>query len=390
MRIYLQDCFCMTYKLVLARLARFWRDNGCQIVEQPEQADACVAGVCAAFEADEQRSVDILTRMFQTGRPVWAYGCRVRVRPARLRGAFLVPADRPERMAEALSPNASKPFGQTPLPSEFRCPGDYRQYDPAKRYIAISTGCAYECSYCPHKLGAGQIASADLPEVLAEVAALSANPQVKRLARAGIDTACWGVDCGSSFARLLEDVLAIIRSDMAIHVAQFNPEGLSCDRDRLMRALADPRVTELQLPIQTASQRLLALMNRHYDPSDVAQFIGDLRRANPGIALRTDMMVGFPTETAQELDETIDLAARLYDEVAVYGFELKPDTPIARSGLSFHQAQEVERRRCLAVERLQGAGLLVHSGGQIIETLIATDRAKAQAGQGNLQGTQAR
>ena len=101
-----------------------------------------------------------------------------------------------------------------------------------------------------------------------------------------------------------------------------------------------------------------------------------MRSANPGILLRTDLIVGFPTETPEELEESIAYVARCFDEVAIYAYEPKAGTPIASAGVRPPAPEEVHQRRAHASDRLKRAGLLVHSGGQLVSTLRSSDMLK--------------
>ena len=137
----------------------------------------------------------------------------------------------------------------------------------------------------------------------------------------GTDTACYGVDIGTSFSVLLKNVLRRLRNDIAIHIAQFNPEGLFFNDEHMYLMcdlLGDVRVTDIQLPIQTASQRLLRLMNRNYSLVKLEKFIETLRTRNQALILRTDLMLGFPTETVGEVDESIEYARNNFNEIAIY------------------------------------------------------------------------
>jgi tRNA A37 methylthiotransferase MiaB len=93
---------------------------------------------------------------------------------------------------------------------------------------------------------------------------------------------------------------------------------------------------------------------------------------------RTDLMVGFPTESETELDNSINFVSDYFDEVAIYGFELKKNTPIARSCVNFFDDDEVKRRMEYARDKMHAAGLMVHSGGQLISTLIENDIKKEE------------
>jgi tRNA A37 methylthiotransferase MiaB len=203
----------------------------------------------------------------------------------------------------------------------------------------------------------------------------------KTIVLTGTETACYGEDIGTSFAILLDRILGIINPHVDLHIAQFNPEGLRLETDPkyawyMLSLFADPRVKDIQLPIQTTSPRLLALMNRRYSPDALGRFLTNLIDTG-GTSLRTDLLVGFPTETMEEFAESVTYARRYFDEVAIYRFEMKKGTPVYGMGLTPVAGADVVWRRKSAMDLLRQSGLLVHSGGQDVETLLENDRAKA-------------
>ena len=368
MNVYMQDNLCTMYKLVFHRLAKFLAANGHTIVTDPAEADVNVAGLCAAFEADEGRSDDMLQAMGHNGKPTCAYGCLTRVRPDLTGGVRTFASWQAGELAAALVPDAEVPWESVSLPSEFRSRDDYRVYNPGKRFVGITTGCAFECTYCPHKLGAGEMVSVPRRQILDEVTRL-VDEGTQTIVLTGIDTACYGRDVGLTFPELLRDVLDLVRPDTYVHVAQYNPEGLRADPELMARCCADRRVSDFQLPVQTSSSRLLAMMGRDYSAAGVEDFIRRTRRLNDVIMFRTDLMVAFPTETQAELDAGIDFVGRNYDEIAVYGFEPKRSTEIVSTGAAMFDDAEVSRRMNYACQKLTDRGLLVHSGAQVISTL---------------------
>lgn len=379
MRFHIRDNFCTAYKLNLHRLQQYLIDNGHFPADDPDKADVVIAGVCAAFEADEIRSDLLLQDLASHDRPFYVIGCLVTVRPDLMPAAAeLFPAWEYRALARELAGSAASPWEETPLPSGFRSRSDYRVPDPSRHFVAVSLGCDFECSYCPHRLGAGPSDSRQLNQIVGQVRDLLTQG-AKTIILTGVDTASYGRDSGSSFGELLSRILALPGNRARFHIAQFNPEGISTrtDSDKMAECCADPRVADLQLPIQTTSPRLLRMMNRHYDMPSVSRFVRRVRQANPGLFIRTDLMIGFPTETDDEFRSTIEFVAGYFDEAAVYAFEMKPGTPIASLEHARVSNEVIRARQEAAVAYLGQAGLLVHSGAQRPDTLRQSDAVKA-------------
>lgn len=381
MNVYMKDNFCTIYKLKFHQLQRFLEEKGLKPVEDLNAADVVISGVCAAFDADEARAISIMKKNAGRHVPHYTIGCLVGVNPESLVTDHGYRTWEFARLARDLTGVDDPDYDNAPLPSLFRSREDYRIFDPARRFVGVTTGCGFECSYCPHKVGAGGVSSRPMDVVVADVrTAITEGARIIHLT--GLDTASYGREVGGNFGRLLSAVLAGVGDEAVFHIAQFNPEGLGTGEDfeTLLRACSDHRVVDIQLPVQTASERLLGLMKRDYRIASLRSFVERLRAANPKVFLRTDVMLGFPTETSAEVDATIGLVAELFDEAAVYTYERKSGTPIADVPPEWEISQAEKKQRLKRVsERLQAAGVLVHSGGQRISSLLEADKAKSGA-----------
>jgi threonylcarbamoyladenosine tRNA methylthiotransferase CDKAL1 len=377
-KLYIEDNMCTIYKLVIHKMQNILLDNGYRRASTPFDADILLAGVCAAFDADQERSTAIVEKMIKIGKPLFVYGCMTQVNPERLDTPLIYASWQADALIRQLT-NGNATFSyEESLPDTFRIKSDYRVYNPKKRFIGIATGCSFECSYCPHKKGAGNIRSIAQADII-NMVARAIDSGAETLVLTGIDTACYGSDIGTSYHAILSKILLSIDRRTNIHIAQFNPEGLfrSPAYTQMMIDLwSDPRIKDIQLPIQTGSHRLLALMNRHYSMDSLDTFLWSLKRKNPTMMLRTDLLIGFPTETIEEIDLSIAFAIRHYSEVALYVFEMKQGTPISNMDLPTVLPDEAQQRLQYASQQLRAAGLLVHSGGQRIETLLKNDRIK--------------
>ena len=379
MKVYMKDNFCTIYKLKFHQLQRYLSENGLEAVENIESADVVISGVCAAFDADEARAISIMKKNAKRHVPHYTIGCLVGVNPGQLVTDWSYRTWEFAKLAHDLTGVDELDYDNAPLPSLFRSKEDYRIFDATRRFVGVTTGCGFECSYCPHKVGAGGVSSRPMDVVVADVrTAISEGARIIHLT--GLDTASYGREIGENFGRLLTSILASVGTDTVFHIAQFNPEGLGTGEDfeTLLRACSDPRVVDIQLPIQTANKRLLGLMKRDYQVSVVQRFVERVRVANPRVFLRTDVMVGFPTENFSDVEETIQLTAKLFNEAAIYTYERKAGTPIAEVPSEWEISPTEKRGRLrLVSERLQAAGVLIHSGGQKLSSLLDADKVKA-------------
>jgi len=371
----MKDNFCTIYKLVFNRMQQFFIKNGQTMVYDPVDADIVIAGLCAAFDADEERSLKIISDVAKTKKPMYVYGCLCKVSPEKIKHGKIFYSWNQKDLVESIVKEPKVSWDSVILPTQFRTKEDYRVCNPKKQFVGISTGCSFTCSYCPHKIGSGEIVSRPQDEILMQIKSLIEGG-VGTIVLTGTDTACYGIDIGINFPLLLENVLKISDNTLRYHIAQFNPEGLSFNFQKLISCCSDERVTDMQLPVQTSSERLLKIMHRSYPLDCVQEFIESVRKENRNIMFRTDLLAGFPTEAEDELEQSIDFVIRNFDEIAVYGYEYKKNTPIAAYGLPFFGEDEINRRANYTIERISTAGKIVHSGGQNILTLFKADEKK--------------
>lgn len=379
-----QNLMCVTYLTILQRMENFFLRNGCRIETAPEGADWILVGGCAAFYHQIDDFFEKIDAFAGLGAKIAVYGCLPRVateryRQAREKIALYIDTRHPEQVERMLA-SVHVPWGEVPDGTGFRsC--DYRHYDPAKKYLVVQEGCDATCTFCPHKQGIGPARSLARERLLCQVRDL-VRQGMKTLLLEGRDLGSWGQDFHppDTISRLLADILAV-EGDFRVFINQLGANWVLRQQESLQQVLLHPKVGDIHIPIQTISDRLLALMGRETGTRKLAPFLQSLGRGQAGRVLRTDMLVGFPTETEEEFEETLAFILEHFDEVAVYGFELHPFTEIATMDVPRHDRATIESR----VERALAAigstpGIIYHRGGQVPGTMIDRERHKAQLG----------
>jgi len=171
-------------------------------------------------------------------------------------------------------------------------------------WVQVSMGCNSVCSYCIVPAVRGREVSRRPGEILAEVSRL-AREGVREVTLLGQNVNSYGRDLGTSFAELLRAVDAI---DGLERIRFTSPHPKDFRRD-VIEAMADcDAVCEhAHLPLQSGSTRVLKAMRRTYSRERYLKLAGDLRAAIPDLALTTDIIVGFPGETEDDFQETIEV-----------------------------------------------------------------------------------
>ncbi len=317
-----------------ACLERFFVADGCERVASRDDADLVVLNGCERIAGTPE--VVAGYRELARARPektVLVVGC-VPAREAEGAPAnfFLVPFSKLVRDPSLVGPamGFSRPFALLRkddvffgrFPVEERYPGDPPPTEVA--LLAIGTGCRGRCSYCTIRRGRGTVRSLPLDEILAEARSAVAAGRFRFVLLAD-DAGCWGHDRGLSLPALLAELVALAPNARFL-VRPMNPAHLPGMIDALAPFL--DRLDYLYLPVQSGSDRVLSLMQRGYGIEEIRRLVRRLREGSPGITLKTDLIVGFPTETRADFRASLR-AARLFDHASFHRFVAYPGTPAA-------------------------------------------------------------
>jgi len=226
---------------------------------------------------------------------------------------------------------------------------------PAKRdqgvkaFVNISYGCNNFCTYCIVPYTRGREKSRTPENIISEVRELAQNGY-KEVTLLGQNVNSYGKDLGLDFAALLEKVHEVEGIER-IRFTTSHPKDLS---DRLIAAFKNlPKLCEhLHLPVQAGSDRILKKMNRRYTREQYLELVAKLRDAVPGIALTTDIIVGFPGETEEDFLQTLDIVEKVrYDSAFTFIYSPRKGTPAAE--MPDQVDEEVKKERIYRLIDLQ-------------------------------------
>ena len=200
---------------------------------------------------------------------------------------------------------------------------------PYKASVNIMFGCNNFCSYCIVPYVRGRERSRTPEDILAEVRRLAADG-VKEVMLLGQNVNSYGknLETPVSFAELLRMVNEVEGIER-IRFMTSHPKDLS---DELIQAMADcDKVCKyLHLPMQSGSDEILRRMNRHYTKESYMELVRKARAAMPDITLSTDIIVGFPGETEEDFQETLDVIRKSrYSTAFTFIYSKRTGTPAA-------------------------------------------------------------
>jgi threonylcarbamoyladenosine tRNA methylthiotransferase CDKAL1 len=347
-RYYIETYGCTANRGESRAIERRLRDGGHRPVEDPAAADAVVLNTCTVVETTERnmldraKELDDTTDLIVTGCMALAQGSAFEAADV---DASVVGWDEvPEAVANGECPTVTS--DAEPV------------LDGRIGILPIARGCMSDCSYCITKRATGRI---DSPPIEANVrrARELIDAGATEIRVTGQDTGVYGLDRGERWLpELLEGVCAI-DGDFRVRLGMANPWGIHPIREELADLMA--RRPELynfvHIPVQSGSDDVLADMRRQHSVAEFREVVTTLDRALEEWTLATDFVVGFPTETEADFQETVDLLEDVRPEtINVTRFSKRPGTDAAdMKGLGGTVKKERSRDLSERKERIVGA-----------------------------------
>lgn len=199
-------------------------------------------------------------------------------------------------------------------------------------FVTIMKGCNYSCAYCIVPQVRGKEVNRDPSDILDEVKSLVCRG-VKEVTLLGQNVADYK---GLSASYRLSHLVRVLEEQTGIQRIRFtSPHPRDID-DTLIEAYAEVKslCRHIHLPVQAGNNRVLKIMRRGYTREHYLQLIEKLRRCSPHLAITTDIIVGFPSETKEEFEETLQLVEAVqFDQIYAFSYSPRPGT-FAQKNLS--------------------------------------------------------
>lgn len=208
-----------------------------------------------------------------------------------------------------------------------------------KSGINIMFGCNNFCSYCIVPYVRGRERSREPKEIIREIERLVSDGVIEVMLL-GQNVNSYGKNLSNpmSFAELLAEIEKI-EGLKRIRFMTSHPKDLSDDLIEVM-AKSQKICKHIHLPLQSGSDRVLKEMNRRYTKEQYLLLVDKIRRAIPDVAITTDIIVGFPGETAADVDDTIDVIRKVhYDNAFTFIYSKRTGTPAAARLDQFDEAE---------------------------------------------------
>ena len=238
-----------------------------------------------------------------------------------------------------------------------------------RAFVKVQDGCENFCSYCIIPFVRGKCRSKELDKVVKEKTDLT-NNGYQEVVLTGIHTGNYGVDLNTNFAKLLKELVKIEKLKRlrisSIEITELTDEVLEVIKDN--KVIVD----HMHIPLQAGSDEILKLMNRKYDLNYFYNKIKEIRSIRPEISITTDVIVGFPGETEELFQKTINTCKELeLTKMHVFPYSIRKGT-VAES-LPDHLDQSIKKdraRRLLEVSKELEKNYFNKYIGKEVEVLI--------------------
>lgn len=362
-QVYIQTIGCQMNVYDSDRMAQALKTIGFTRTWQVEKADLILLNTCSVREKAEQKAFSFLGRLpgLKTENPdllIGVGGCVAQQEGERIlqrapyvdlvfgtRAIDRLPAmvrRATEKRCRIVDVDLSE-AAMAPFPIE----SDDRNGTPQPaRFVTVMRGCDNFCAYCVVPFVRGRETSRAPEEILSEVRSLVAAG-TREVTLLGQNVNSYGRKEGlCTFSELLAQVNAIEGLER-IRFTTSHPKDLSQELIEAFGRLGK-LCHHIHLPVQSGSNRILALMNRRYTREMYLEKLARLRAACPGIAVSSDIIVGFPGETADDFQETLHLLETVrYDSLFAFAYSDRPHAPAVHFDGKVPEAQRRARLQSL-------------------------------------------
>ena len=311
---------------------------GYTLVETLEESDLCIFNSCTVKNPSQDAAVNLVVRAESLGKKIVVTGCVPQADQSIpiFAKASLVGVSSIDSIVhvveETLNGNRVVSIGKSSVLLDITMMPKIRR-NRLVEIIAVSTGCLGQCTYCKTKHARGDLGSYPVDAILSRVRT-AVFEGVTQIWLTSEDLGAYGIDLGTTILELLHQIVAIIEASPSVmlRLGMTNPPYMLEHAHGVGEILSHPQVFEfLHVPIQSGSNDVLRAMKREYVREDFEELVSILREIVPSVTIATDIICGFPGETDDDHQETIDLIAReKFPVINISQFYPRPGTPAAR------------------------------------------------------------
>ncbi|AOE50252.1 tRNA (N(6)-L-threonylcarbamoyladenosine(37)-C(2))-methylthiotransferase MtaB [Kangiella sediminilitoris] len=371
MQVHLSALGCRLNEAELQNWATSFQKVGYSLAATPEVADLIVLNTCAVT-AEAARKSRQTVRRFHRSNPearMVVTGCYASLEPEKLEQIMGVDLVVDNSDKDVLVDKVKDVLDMPVMPEFATEPGESALFarNRERAFIKIQDGCRYRCTYCIVTVARGEEKSRTIDNLIEEINQLHEGG-IQEIVLAGVHVGGYGSDIDSSLYELVQNVLD--RTDMPrIRFASVEPWDLG---DNFFELFANPRLmAHMHLPIQSGADSVLRRMSRRCRTEDFEALVNEARTQVPGFNVTTDVIVGFPGETDEEFEQTMEYIEKVgFGHIHIFTYSDREGTKAARLPNKITKEVKKERsRRLHELAAILKAEELASQVGQTVEVL---------------------
>lgn len=320
-------------------IAELFAQKGYEIVDIDEWADIYIINTCTVTNFGDKKSRQLIRKVKRQNPEavVAAIGCYAQTAPDEIKnieGVNLIIGTKGRKdivdLVESYVPEMGvvSTVGQIAKEREFEHLTISKLADRTRAYLKIQDGCSQFCSYCIIPYARGPIRSRDPEDIMDEVKVLAENG-FKEIILTGIHVASYGKDLKGV---TLLNVIKRVQAQEGIERIRFSSVEPNIVTEEFASELSklDKVCDHFHLSLQSGCDRTLKRMNRKYDAAGYERAVEILRKYFPNVAITTDIIAGFPDETDEDFEKSLEFAKKIgFSKIHAFPYSPKRGTPAA-------------------------------------------------------------
>ena len=378
---------CKVNQADTASMEGIFRASGYEVVPFGEPADVYLVNTCVVTNTGQRKSRQIINRAVRHNplSLVVVTGCYPQTAPEEVRaieGVDVIIGNQErgrivELVEEALEHKRTEILDnvqQMTVDTKFEELGVGTETDKTRAFLKIQEGCNQYCTYCIIPFARGPLRSRSLDSIREEVGKLVAAGY-KEVVLIGIHLGCYGKELAKEgkHVTLYDAVKAALSVEGVQRVRLGSLESVEVEPRMLQLMAEEPRLQRhLHLPLQSGCDKILRAMHRPYDTKRFTELVNEIRAQVPDVAITTDVIVGFPGETEEDFQTTLQFAEKCgFAKMHIFPYSKRKGTPAEKMPNQVDEAVKSERAaRLAAVDEKLHHAMLESMVGKVEEVLF--------------------
>ena len=303
MNVYLEVYGCTANKADASLVKGILKKNSYEIVKNIKNADIIIIHTCTVINTTEQRMLSRFRYFKKYDKKIIITGCMASIQADLIKSvlpkAIILPPQYSHHIIDVLNNKKIRFIEKNKTLFT-------KYYEDIFAPITIAEGCMLSCSYCITSLARGKLKSYPINEITENVCS-AIKQGCKEIQLTAQDTSSYGLDSKQNLGILLKNI-SKIKGDFRVRVGMMNPYTCAKNIDSIIEGFNDNKIYKfLHLPVQSGDDDILEKMNRKYKVKDFINIVNRFRKRYNEITISTDIIVGFPTETDEQFQHSVDL-----------------------------------------------------------------------------------